>query len=267
MPFANLDKFNLFYESRGAGEPLVLVPGFASGAWSWFKQIEELAKHFRVITFDPRGVANSETDGDETEISIQAIADDIAHLLDRLKIERAHLLGASFGGFVALEFALKFPERLDKLILACTSFGGANHVAPSAEILAAFASTQNMNDSERIRRYFIPAFTPDFAARQPDEVEQFCRLRERNFVPESTYLSQLFSATKFDAESRVAEIKAATLVLSGDADSVVPFENSINLAKAIPNAQLKIIENGSHLFFVEQAAEFNETVRKFLEEN
>ncbi len=253
----------LFYESHGAGEPVVLIPGFASGAWAWKWQADDLSKQFRIITFDPRGVSRSRVSGGET-ISLQTIAGDIVDLLDDLKIEKASVLGASFGGFVAQEFALSFPERLNKLILACTSFGGANHVAPDLEILMSFVSTDDLNKSERIQKFIIPAFTPEFRARRAETIEEVCKLRARNAVPENVYLAQLQAATTFDAEARVAQIKAETLILTGDKDVVVPPQNSYNLAKAIPNATLKIIENGSHMFFIEKAAEFNEIVSQFL---
>jgi pimeloyl-ACP methyl ester carboxylesterase len=253
----------LFYESHGTGEPLILIPGFASGAWSWFGQIENLSKHFQVITFDPRGIANSKI-SDGTKVSLQTIAGDIVDLLDELKIEKANVLGASFGGFVAQEFALNFPEKLNKLILACTSFGGKNHVAPSLEVLSSFISVDDLNKSERIRKFIVPAFTPEFFAEHSETVEKVCRLRERNFVPETVYMQQLESATTFDAEKRVAQIKAETLILTGDSDVVVPPENSRNLAAAIPNAKLETIKGGSHMFFIEKADEFNQAVTDFI---
>jgi pimeloyl-ACP methyl ester carboxylesterase len=255
----------LFYESRGAGEPLVLIPGFASGAWAWFRQIEDLSRRFRVITFDPRGVSRSTTADGET-VTLEIISRDIAGLLDELEIEKANVLGASFGGFVAQEFALAFPERLNKLILACTSFGGKNHVAPDLEILMAFASTGDLNKSERIRKFMVPAFTPEFRLLHAETVEKICSLREQHVVPENVYMAQLAAATSFDAEQRAAGIAAETLILTGDADVVVPPQNSYNLASAVPNAKLKVIEGGSHMFFIEKAEEFNAAVLKFLGE-
>lgn len=265
MSLADINGFRLFYESRGAGEPLVLIPGFAAGAWTWFEQTDELSKTFRVITFDPRGVSRSGLDGNlNGTISLETIAADIAGLLDFLEIEKAHILGVSFGGFVAQEFALRFPERLKKLVLACTSFGGANHVAADLEVLAAFVAADDLNKHERVRRFMIPAFTPEFAAARADVIEKVCRLRAENVVPEKVYSQQMTSAVTFDAERRVSEIRAETLVLTGDRDVVVPPQNSENLAKAIPNATLKIIENASHMFFIENAAEFNRIVTDFL---
>jgi pimeloyl-ACP methyl ester carboxylesterase len=253
---------NLFYESHGTGEPLVLISGFASGAWLWFRQIERLAQHFQVITFDPRGIGNSKLESEES-VTISEIADDVAKILDELNIEKASILGTSFGGFVAQEFALKYPNRLNKLILACTSFGGKNHVLPdNFEVLTAFGSTENLNSSERIRKFMIPAFTKDFVADNFEIVEQTCKLREQNEVPENVYLQQLQSATTFDKQANVAKILAETLVITGD--QVVPRQNSINLANMIPNATLEIIENSGHLFFIEQAEKFNKLVKNFI---
>lgn len=256
--------FELYFETRGAGDPLVLIPGFAAGAWIWAWQIEDLSTDFQVITFDPRGVGRSRID-ENVVVSLETISADVAGLLDRLKIEKANVLGASFGGFVAQQFALDFPERLNKLILACTSFGGKNHVAPDLEVLAAFVSTDDLNKAERIRRFIVPAFTPEFYAAHQNTVEKVCELRERCLVPERVYMQQLQAAMNFDFEGSVKEIKAETLVLTGDRDIVVPPQNSVNLAENIPNARLKIIKNGSHMFFIENAAEFNLAVRDFIE--
>ena len=263
MPFANLNGTKLHYEFSGDGPPLVLVPGFASGAWSWEWQAEELSRDFRVVTFDPRGVAASGSD-DGSSVSISNIADDIAELLNELEIASTHVLGISFGGFVAQEFALRFPDRLQKLVLASTSFGGPNHVAPPMEVLAAFSATDGLNSSERIRKYITMAFTPDFASEHSGIVDRFCKLRESNHVPQGVYRQQLASAVGFNAEERVGEIKAKTLVLTGDSDTVVPPQNSRNLANAIPEARFRTIAGGGHMAFVEQAEEFNAIVREFL---
>lgn len=265
MPYVEIENFKLFYDAGGAGEALVLVPGFAGGAWLWFAQIEGLSKHFRVLTFDPRGVARSRI-GDEinTDVSLSTLASDIAALLDELKIARANVLGISFGGFVAQRFAVDFPERLDKLILACTSAGGRNHVAPDLEVLSAFVAGGDLNKSDRIRRFMIPAFTPEFAAQKPETVEKVCRLRELNVVPETVYAAQMNAALTFDFATRLSEIRAETLILTGDRDAVVPPQNSENLARMIPNAVLETVENGSHLFFIEKPDEFNRRVIDFI---
>jgi pimeloyl-ACP methyl ester carboxylesterase len=256
----------LFYETNGTGESVILIPGFASGAWTWFRQIEELAKDFRVITFDPRGIGKSQSENpdDLTNLSMQTFVEDVLQVLDDLKVEKANVLGASFGGFVAQELALKFPDRVDKLILACTTFGGANHVKPDIEILHSFTPNPNLTVAERIRKFIRPAFTDEFNARCADEVEKVCILRETNEIADTVYFAQLQAAFTFNTEDKIRAVENETLVITGDRDNVVPMQNSVNLAEKLPNSSLKVIENGSHLFFIENADEFNRAITNFL---
>ncbi|HEV2765698.1 MAG TPA: alpha/beta fold hydrolase [Pyrinomonadaceae bacterium] len=263
MPDVQLNGVRLYYESRGRGEPLVLVPGFGNGLWIWFKQVEDLSRRFRVVTFDPRGVARSE--GRDEPFSISDLADDLAGLLRALRLEGAHVIGASFGGFVAQEFALAYPEMARSLVLACTSYGGPRHVRPPAETLRAIASTKGLNTEERVRENLLLAFSPGYAAREAEEVARITRLRAESPVPEYVYQRQLQAAVGFNAARRVQEIKAPTLVVTGDADVIVPPENSRNLAAAIPGAELRTVSGGSHTFFIERAAEFNRIVADFIE--
>lgn len=250
------------FDTVGRGEPLVLIPGFASGIWSWQHQAGPLSEHFEVITFDPRGIANSAGDGQPGTIS--QIADDVAALIDHLGLEASHILGISFGGFVALNLASSYSAKVQKLILACTSYGGSGHVAPAPEVLMAFASTKGLNSRERIRQYLSMAFQTDFISAHGDVVDDFCNGRERNFVPEEAYLGQLQSAMGFDFAEAVKNILSESLVLTGDTDTIVPTRNSINLAAVIPKSTLKIIEGAGHMFFVERASEFNDAVIDFL---
>ncbi len=192
-------------------------------------QTTALARHFRVISFDPRGISAS--DKPEGPQTIGLLADDLAHLLQTLGISAAHIVGVSFGGFVAQEFALRYPWMTRKLVLCCTGFGGPNHVLPGADTLKAFASSEWVDSEE---------------------------------VPEHIYRSQLEAAANFNVELRVEGIASPTLVLSGDADAIVPVQNSRNLAAKIPGAELRIMEGGSHTFFIERAEEFNQIVTGFL---
>jgi pimeloyl-ACP methyl ester carboxylesterase len=268
MPQTQVSDAELYYEVRGEGEPLVLIPGFGAGMWIWFKQADALASDFRVITFDPRGIARSRGgEGDDRFASMERLAEDVAALLGAIGVDRAHIVGASFGGFVAQEFALKFPEKTRTLTLCCTSYGGAGHIPPSAETLARLASTKGLNTGERVRENLLLAFSPEYIAVEREEIERVIELREANFVPEQVYLHQLQAAVAFDASARVQLIKARTLVITGDADIIVPAENSRNLAARIPRAELRVIPGGSHTFFIEKADEFNRAVTEFINSN
>src|ERR1044072_2617906 len=262
MPKVSVNGLKLFYEIEGDGEPVVLIPGFAAGRWVWFKQTADLSRDFRVISFDPRGVSVS--DKPEGPQTITLLADDVAHLLKTIGVERAHIVGSSFGGFVAQDFALKSPSMTRKLVLCCTSFGGPNHVVPAPETLMALASTKGLNSEGRMRANLLLAFTPEFVSTQEAEVDRIVHLRATNDVPEHIYLSQLQAAMSFNVEPRLSEIKSSTLILSGDADVIVPVQNSRNLAAKIPGAELQIVEGGSHTFFIEQDQDFNQRLSAFL---
>ena len=216
MPKASVNGFKLHYEIEGVGEPLVLIPGFASGLAIWTRQTPALSRHFRVVSFDPRGIDAS--DKPEGPQSIGLLADDLARLLLALHIPSAHIIGVSFGGFVAQEFALKYPLMTRKLVLCCTSFGGPNHVKTDMDMTL----TRELNSN------------------------------------------QFDAAVAFDAESRIERIRSETLVLSGDQDSIVPVQNSHNLAAKIPGAKLCVVEGGGHTFFIDRAEEFNQLVTDFI---
>jgi pimeloyl-ACP methyl ester carboxylesterase len=265
MPQLTLAGAQLHYEVRGEGEPLVLIPGFAAGAWIWFKQVGALSAHFQVITFDPCGIGQSDCSGALPDMRV--LADYVARLLRGLGIARTHILGASFGGFVAQEFALAYPDMTRTLTLCCTSFGGPNHVPPSTETLMALTSTDGFNTESRVRRNLMPAFSPEVARDHSTKVEQTVKLRMANLVSEEAYRAQLMAALGFNAEAELPAIKSPTLIISGDADAIVPVQNSRNLAANIPHAQLRIITGGSHLFFIERPQEFNRIIIEFLKQN
>jgi pimeloyl-ACP methyl ester carboxylesterase len=262
MPKVAVNGLELYYEVEGDGEPVVLIPGFAAGRWIWFKQTADLSRKFRVIIFDPRGVSAS--DKPEGPQTIGLLADDVAHLLRTIGVSSAHIVGASFGGFVAQEFALKYPSMTRKLVLCCTSFGGPNHIIPAPETLMALASTKGLNSEERMRANLLLAFTPEFVRTEEAEVDRIIHLRATNDVPEHIYLSQLQAAMNFNVESRLSEITSPTLVVSGDTDVIVPVQNSFNLVNKIPGAKLHIVKGGSHTFFIEQSHEFNQLLSAFI---
>ena len=264
MPRIKVGDIHLYCEIHGEGETLVLIPGFRAGLWMWFEQVEAFARRFRTIVFDPRGVGRS--DKPDAPLTIKTMADDLAGLLSALDIERAHILGASFGGFVAQEFAIGHPQLTRGLILCCTSFGGPRHLHPSADILRAMTATEGLNAEERTRRNFLMAFSRKFMRERPDEMERVIDLRLRNPVTDQVHFAQLRDFATFDAAARVSQIKAPTLVMTGAADIIVPPGNSQNLAALIPGARLIRIEDGSHMFFIEQPAIFNRAVIEFLEE-
>ena len=133
------------YESRGEGPPLLLIPGLGFGPWGWFKQIPELSKRFRVLTFDLRSPR-------DPEHGVAELARDVAALLERSGVGRAHVLGTSLGGFVAQELALERPDLVDGLVLVCTSYGGRGEKRMSSRTLAAMFGVGSFSPDGAVRR-------------------------------------------------------------------------------------------------------------------
>jgi pimeloyl-ACP methyl ester carboxylesterase len=261
MPQVFVNGVNLYYEVAGQGEPVVLIPGFGAGMWIWFKQIPTFSKNYQTIVFDNRGVGKS--DKPLAPYSVAQMAADVAGLLTTLGVTRAHILGASMGGFIAQEFALTYPQLTRSLVLCCTSFGGPNHVPPGPETLAAFGAFQGLNLENRIRQNFHLAFSAAYERQHPAEVEAIIQMRINNPVPEHASLNQLQAAMGFNIEARVSQITAPTLIITGDHDLMVPPQNSHNLAAKMPQAEIAVIAGAGHSVFIEETTLFNKTVQKF----
>lgn len=262
MPEIKIDGAHFYYETHGDGEPLVLIPGLGTGLWLWFKQSPFFARHFRTIIFDPPGVGRSGITNEE--LTTRSLAAKVAGLLDNLDIERAHVLGASLGGFVAQEFALDYPQKLMSLVLCCTSAGGVGHVPSPASVWEAYSANFHLSRNERIRANLALSFSPRFIAEHKAEIERIMEMRLSNDMPDEVYMSQVRAGLSFDSSARISNIETPTLVITGDADIIVPIENSHNLQAAIPDAKLVIVTGGSHLFFIEQAEDFNVAVLEFI---
>ena len=149
MPYAEHAGARLFYQTEGEGDPVAFLMGFGASLDWWFPQMLVFPRHFRMLTFDPRGVGKSEAD--DREINMELLADDLAAILDAAGIERTHVVGLSYGGMVAQEFALRHPDRLDKLVLCSTNPGGEHAVQPEGDTVSLLINTLMIDQPRRSR--------------------------------------------------------------------------------------------------------------------
>lgn len=254
---------DIYYEIHGEGEPLLLIEGLGYATWMWYKQMDELSKHFKVIVFDNRGVG--ETEKPDMEYSIELFADDTAELLSALKINKAHILGVSMGGFTAQEFALKYPEMVDKLILCSTSFGGSNSIPIPQDTLAIMMKGGGTYKSvEEIKEAIGTALDKENIEKKRDVLNKIMEEKMKSPQPKYAYQRQLMAGASFDVEDRVDAIRAETLILAGKGDRVVPYENANLLHEKIQNSKVKVIEGAGHVFFMEKPDITNKLIINFL---
>jgi pimeloyl-ACP methyl ester carboxylesterase len=263
MPKVKVQGINLYYEVHGAGYPLVLIRGFGSNADHWYCQTPGFSSRYNVVTFDNRGIGRS--DKPDVPCTISIMADDTVGLMDAIGISKAHILGISMGGMIAQEIALRYPQRVHGLILACTHCGGDRAVRPSEEIARIFVEYIFTGSQEAAQNTPKCLFTERTLREAPEVVERYQEV-SRRFPPTSEAMIRQWEAIQgHDTWEDLSHVQAPTLVLSGTDDVLVPPENSRILAERIPNAQLRLIEGGGHQFLVEKADAFNRVVLEFLE--
>lgn len=253
----------LAYERRGAGHPLLLISGVGYGAWVWHKLAPLLSDHYEVITFDNRGVGGS--DKPEGPYSTPQMAADAIGLLEGLSVASAHVLGHSLGGFIAQELALARPGLVSKLILASTTSGGKGAIPITAEALSVMMDRRG-DPMDLIKRGIAIATAPGWAEAHPEAVKELVDYRLTNPVPPAPYSAQVSAGAAHNAELRLGAIQCPTLVLTGDADQVVPPGNAELLAKKIPGAKVRMLPNAGHLLPIEAPGLMADVLLDFLRE-
>ncbi len=262
MPKIHANGIELYYESHGEGEPLVLIGGLGADTFLWFRQVPGLSQHFQVITFDNRGAGQS--DKPEVPYTIPMFAADVAGLIQGIGLPRAHVLGASLGGLIAIEFALSCPDLLDRFVLASTSFGGPNSVPTPMETTVAMMN--RTGDPETDIRNSFKFFTGEaWRETHAATVDEYVAWRVAHPQPVPAWQRQAMAVPMYNAEDRVSQIAAPTLILHGEDDRVVPVQNARLLAQKIPDARLEIFPGGGHAFNIEMDDAFNQAVTEFLQ--
>ncbi|MBW1686318.1 MAG: alpha/beta fold hydrolase [Deltaproteobacteria bacterium] len=245
------------YNIDGSGEPVVLIGGFTMVKEAWEFQVAELAKHFRVITFDNRGVG--ETAFPTGPFSVADMAADTAGLLDALGIDAAHFFGVSMGGLIAQILALDYPERVKKAALGCTTHGGRHAVQPEREVMEILgkASDPTIPVEEAVRLRLPVIFAERFIREEPERLEEFVQLSTRYWPTSEGAAGQLGALSVFNVKKRLGEIRCPVLAITGSEDRMMPPENSRLLAEGIAGAAHYVVDGTGHSFFLEKPDEVN----------
>ena len=253
MPKVQANGIGLYYEIHGDGKPLVLISGLGYPLWQWHKMVPFLAEQFKVITFDNRGVGQS--DKPAGPYTARMLAADTVGLLDALGIEKAIIAGHSMGGFIAQALALDFPQRVDKLVLCSTNFGGPHHVPVTPEAMKVLTDVTS-DALTRFKNGLGVSTAPGWAEANPEIFEEWVKWRIANPIEPAPYQSQLAiglallpEAAAF--ENKLPNISVPTLILFGAHDKVVPPANADLLAKQLAGSVIRILPDAGHFFPIE----------------
>jgi len=254
VAYIRVNGVRLFYERRGAGEPLLFITGFAIPAAVFDPVLDDYAERFECVTYDNRSSGRSSAPLRPT--SIPEMAADAAALLERLGIESAHVYGLSMGGMIAQELALRFPERVRGLVLGCTTPGGPRAIRPTVRELLSLGAGMLGGIAKPGRPWLAPAvFSPELRSEQPARVlellEGFGAHRPTPWGANYHLLASVYH----DTVSRLDQIQAPTLVMHGERDSMDPVANSLLMAERIPDAELAILPGAGHAYPLEAPEE------------
>jgi 3-oxoadipate enol-lactonase len=229
MPYVRVNDIRMFYELQGDGEPLVVILGLGTDVSEWDVIFRWLANKYQVLAFDNRGAGR--TDKPDIPYSIEMMADDTAGLIQALGMKQANVLGISLGGRIALTLALRYPERVKKLVLVSTS----------ARIMRNW------------RRHFygILSGVPIFRSKYPQ--------------PHYAFQRQLQASSTFNCTDTLHELRIPTLIMHGKKDKSVPYVLAEEMHADIEGSKMLTFAGGHIFFLMRERQQFLEAIVEFLQ--
>ena len=243
----------------GDGVPLLLITGIGAHVGMWEPFAERMPGR-RLIAFDAPGTGGSQRPC--LPLRLPALAAHVVALLDGLGVERADVLGYSWGGGLAQELARRAPDRVRRLVLCATSVGlGGMPPRPLAALLLA---TPARYYHPALFRLTVPSIAGGRTAREPGVLAAQEATRLAHPPSPLGYAYQLYAAATFSSLPWLHRLRQPTLIVAGDDDPVVPVANARLLARQIPDARLHVVRGGGHLFLLDQPEEAVPPIREFL---
>ncbi len=286
MPVVRNDGVSVAYEATSPSdvETVAFVEGWSYGRWMWRWQRAALPAYERIVV-DNRGTGESEAPGlgmpgllgklpeavrqpliyllHREKYAIRRMAGDLEAVLADAGVERAHVVGASMGGMIALTHALA-SDRVASLTLMCTTAGGdMENLIPEETMDHLESVPEGLDERERIKYLMEPATTGAWRRENADALDRIVDWRLRQDASLPAREAQAVGQIGWDVRDRLGEVDVPTLVMHGTGDRVVPFERGEVLAEGL-DCEFETYEDAPHLFFIERADEVNERLRTFL---
>ena len=267
MPLAPVNGARLHYEEAGQGVPMVFVHEFAGDGGSWDPQVRFFARRYHVVTYNARGYPPSDVPDDVAAYSQSLAVEDLRGVLDHLRIDRAHVVGLSMGGYAALHFGLLYAARARSLTVAGCGYGSGRDRAEfqrDSEANARMLDEQGM--AAFAHAYGRGPTRLQFAAKDPvgyaDFLARFARGSARGHALTLRGV-QGRRPSVFELEDRLKALDVPTLIVTGDEDEPC-LEPGIFLKRAIRGAALVVVPNSGHTINLEEPDLFNRAVLDFV---
>jgi pimeloyl-ACP methyl ester carboxylesterase len=262
VPFASLGERRVYYEEHGAGDPVLLITGLGADHTAWALQTEFLAQRFRVVVFDNPGVG--QTTGPAGPYSTGLFADVAAQLVRHLSIDRIHVVGASMGGLIAQQVAIRHPTLVRSLVLHCSWWRADPYTQALIRSWQTLARAAGM--LELSRQIWLWVFTPRFfEARRSFFAELESQVSETPTQTVEAFCDQAEACVAHEPLEGIRDVDAPTLLTVGDHDILTPPEHTAAIHERIKGSVLHFWPDMGHAPFWEIPDEFNELNRDFLE--
>ena len=269
MSYANTDDgVRLYYEEAGAGTPIVFAHEFGGTYRSWEPQMRHFARGHRCITYAARGYPPSDVPPDLDAYSQQRAVQDIAAVMDAAKIDRAHVVGLSMGGFAALHFGLEFAQRALSVVVAGAGYGAEKQFEDyfrnvSLEVANQFERQGSKRFAET---YALGASRVQFQNKDPRGWREFADLLGEHSAVGAANTMRGVQARRpsiYDLESRLRQMTVPTLVMTGDEDDHC-LQPGLFMKKVIPACGLVVLPKTGHTLNLEEPDLFNRFVGDFI---
>lgn len=265
MPMQKLPTgVSLYYEWHGEENdelPVIFIRGTGAAGNRWLPQVEAYVPRYRCLFFDNRGAGQS--DSPEGAYTVEQMTADAIAVLDSFGVERAHLSGLSLGGAIAMDMAIRYPERVATLQLHGT--WGRTH--GYARMYLSFLKRMLLEGGTDM--YYEGAllylFPPDHITENYDEVMEILDRMKQNASSPVGLLGQLEANLTHDVSDRLGEISMPALITVGEFDMCIPPYFSRELHEAIEGSELVVFEGGSHLFGLQDPDRFNRVTLDWLD--
>lgn len=242
------------------GSPFVVLSNsLGSTHRMWDAQIDALNERFRVVRYDTRGHGDSPVP--EGPYSIDDLTDDLVALLDRLGIERAHLVGLSLGGMTAMHLAARHPERVDRLALLCT----AAYFPPAQSWTDRAALVRDSGTAAVAESVVARWFTEQHLLDHPDTAARYQAMVAA--TPAEGYAGCCEAIAKLDLRDELSSITAPTLAIAGRDDPATPPVRLEEIVTAVPDARLRVVHHAAHLANAEQPGIITPALIEHLEQS